>query len=749
MLVVLVAVLRIANAHACVIDFDCGFGNFCKIDDGTCHSKQCNSQVDCSSECDDGNPCTQDYCDYEDTTLECHHFNLRGLGCSPLMPSLCAYPCSSGVDLCNLCSSCDAITTTTTLPPSCPAGSFSPQLQRRQGSDAFALAAASSAGALTVIKASFKVDAGSFLLQGSVHGFSLDGAEALALIIGNLAQSVPIGQVRSHGTRTKFKARKGAHGLTSLVIDRGKGTFTAQGGGVSLVNLPNPARVALTAAGFDGCTLIKLRAKRRRSGALASLVFNGADAQFACIIPDEPIADPPAFLTAEPTPVTVRAQVAPDPDLDASSVKLWRVDDALNPIGSALGTLLDSGDVATDGSRIYTTTQSFTEPNPTQVHLQISANVNRGGSTQTAWSPSFALDVETPLTSEQFQAAVDTHDAAYQVFATVAAKIGYSLRAATRATKAIKDLPGVHDASVADNGDISITYDSGIKGVLEVHPHPEFTGVPASAVAGRASDEAASLVAIRPADTGGNAALCNNKVLIWNSAEDDPRLNRANEHVQNIHGLFKNSTTPKFDVTYLGGSDATAASVDTFADYGTLFIFAHENIYHPLDYPVFLTADRPDPQELTAEQKKKFDVDGLALVVRTVGKPGTAGAQRQLRIGVTWKKLATLKFQKNAIVAMMACKSASDKASKQIDTFLQNGAGVYFGWSDDANLNSGAAVYEALFRGLVVDHKNTAEAFAAIPDKSAPTPHADGSTAHAELQLRPQGGTPVVYQLAP
>ena len=281
-------------------------------------------------------------------------------------------------------------------PSTCPVESSSPQLQGRRGSDAFALNAGGS-GALSVSTARFRVNASSFRVQGSVHGLSLGGAETLVLTVGDLEQPIPAGQIRSHGTKMKFKARKGAPGLAALTIDGKKGTFTALGGDISLANLPNPARVGLTAGGFEGCTLIKLRAKRRRSGVLASLAFSGTDQQFACIIPEEPLADPPAFLVSEPTPVSVRAQVVSDPDLDPSSVKLWRVDEALNPVGSALGALLDSGEVASDGSRTFVTTHTFVEPNPTDVRLQVSANVTSGGGSLTVWSPSFTLAVTSAL----------------------------------------------------------------------------------------------------------------------------------------------------------------------------------------------------------------------------------------------------------------------------------------------------------------------------------------------------------------
>lgn len=121
-------ILRIARADAaCQIDADCEFGNFCKVDDGTCHSKQCSGPAECSAECDDGNPCTRDYCSY-DTGLTCARGHLRGLGCSPSRLYLCTatFVCPLAYDPCDLCSSCFAITASPcpdpNRPVSCPTG---------------------------------------------------------------------------------------------------------------------------------------------------------------------------------------------------------------------------------------------------------------------------------------------------------------------------------------------------------------------------------------------------------------------------------------------------------------------------------------------------------------------------------------------------------------------------------------------------------------------------------------------------
>ena len=565
------------------------------------------------------------------------------------------------------------------------------------------------AAGITVTKASVKIDpkkldafavAGTFTDPPSI-------ADAITLEFGSFAQTIPLAQFVVKGSKLTFKAAKGVEGVAGMQLDLAKLTFRAKGTSASLVGFPNPAATRLAAAGDEACTMTGFAIKRKK-GVVTALAFKKGGPQFACVLTDRPLVAPTTLLTNDPTEVRVQIRIPPDGDVDASSVKLQRVDPAGAPVGVPLTTLTDDGslangdDIAADG--VYSAVQVFTESAPGIFGLQV---VALAGGAAVA-SPIVELEVATPLTSEQFNAAVTGQQAAQDTWDTIAAELGDTLKARKAAVKKIKKLPGVAAAGISgDRDSIWIEYTSGAKGVLELHGHAEIGDVvaPATAAATRAAGRhvgiaAPELAASAPRAAGDRNDVANTSVLIWDAIGENPNVTAVRE-------LFTQSTCPKFQVTYVPPAQATAASVDTFSAYGTIFIYAHGNFYGQAD-PVIVTNDKPS--DLSAQQREMFKADGLVFVMR----------HGEERVGITPTKLKKLTYQRNAVVAFMSCLSAVPGNTARSDAFLSRGAGTYFGWTDITNIDEGSLAVRQLFEGLVANKRNTGDAYDAIPKKTVP-----------------------------
>lgn len=109
-------------------------------------------------------------------------------------------------------------------------------------------------------------------------------------------------------------------------------------------------------------------------------------------------ADPTTFLAGTGAKVRIRTRIFPHPGLDPASVRVFRVDDDLRPVGDALCQPKDNGDRANGddlfGDSVYSCFITFLESTPSTIRLV--AQVWEAG--QTILSAPIALYVVQPLT---------------------------------------------------------------------------------------------------------------------------------------------------------------------------------------------------------------------------------------------------------------------------------------------------------------------------------------------------------------
>ena len=182
-----------------------------------------------------------------------------------------------------------------------------------------------------------------------------------------------------------------------------------------------------------------------------------------------PTAFPDGILSNTPTVVTVKALVAPDPNLFTTSITLIRLNQQGQAIGS-LGQLYDDashGD-ETAGDNVYTGQFSFTESNLGVVSLAITAAYR--GTLLRYRSSLFSLAVSAPWTSAELQTTTNLQDQAGQYFQSSRGQLGDSA-ARSALIASLLQQSGVVSAGLSeDNQTVWIKYATGIQGLVFTAP---------------------------------------------------------------------------------------------------------------------------------------------------------------------------------------------------------------------------------------------------------------------------------------
>jgi hypothetical protein len=554
-----------------------------------------------------------------------------------------------------------------------------------------------------------------FKLSGEVPGLSLNGVEAVRLEFGIVAQSIPLSAFTRKGGKYSFKAPKDATGIVKLSVDLGKGTFSAMAKGLALSGLANPAPTRLVAGAFEECTMPRFAETKSKWS------FNAKKApQYPCQITDVPSADPTGFLVDSSTSVRVQARISPNPGLDQSSVRLLRLDDEFAPVGSPLCTLVDDGslergdDIA--GDSVFSCFATFLESSPGTIRLIVRADV---AATEVV-SPTFFLNVVTPLTADAASVAESVQSQASDLWQANASTFGDTIKARVVTAKQIAVLDGVKAAGVSsDDVTIWIEYESGISGGLMLNPvgtkgtggtrrvsrKPAVAGpgLPPVSFARRVvSVSAHSAASVGPgplqAAMGDDDAVQNTKVLVWDPYDDQfPTEGQA--YVQ----IYQGSACPKFNVTHLTRTQASVDSVAGFTQYGTVILSTHGAV-DGSGKVVFLTREEATAGNMLAHAIDlllgRIVVMGDVFAVRPAFITNLPGA-----------------FERS-IVYNSSCESSAN--ATMASAFFGKGAATYYGYTRVVNGGYAQGAGTQLLTGLVTNQLTTGDAFAAVTPKVDP-----------------------------
>ncbi len=439
----------------------------------------------------------------------------------------------------------------------------------------------------------------SYTLQGNINGLSLAGASYVGLSVGNFGATIPLRSFTEQAGTNVFTYQDttglAPYWVSSLTIDLNAHTFKAQANKIVLAGLTNPFAVKLGTDQNAACTMVRVQQASPGSYQLTAVDPEG----MTCEISNTPVALPDVLVAGTATSVTVDVTAVQITANDTpQNVQLFSADDNAQPTGAALCTLSlqPGGD--------YACTVSFNQSNPGMIPLLLQATV----SGRQILAPGFALQVAATPTNDNAQQILNIETAMVQAWQNFV-QYGDSAYARTQSLMVLRKLlappvalTGTPLGLSPDQESIYVRSSAGLPMVL---PSTDVSDLLAGASNGQATNAVAANrrsisapQAFVPADEapppppgtplllGGirdDELACNspkrdivqnNKVLVWSPG--DLFFGIFNTY-QDIVDVLKSSKCPAFsvnDTDYLG-KNATVASLNQFANYGTIFIISH------------------------------------------------------------------------------------------------------------------------------------------------------------------------------
>ncbi len=565
------------------------------------------------------------------------------------------------------------------------------------------------AHALSLRSAKIRIDpkrGDSFVLAGSSNGLSGD----VTLALDRFRFMVPAKEFR----KGKFNAGKGGSGLTLLKVSRDR--FIAEGVGLALAGLPNPFPLQV---GND-CELIRVRSKatRKAKHRSARTQLSLAGDAGPCRITSRPSLDPITVQATVQTDVTVRLSIPGN--VDAESVKLFKVDNAGRPMGAPLCVLQDDGK-ASDGDQVagdatFGCIVGFTEPHVTLLPLIVVAS----SAGQAFSSPGFVLAVVNPPAPSDIQIVLDVQNAAASFWSQSQSQFGDGLQARTRTIAFLGGQQGVLEAALSPDGvDIGIVYTSGIVGGLMLSPR--IPAVSASTATMRLlagptaflrllDTQRGSLHTGFPESTAGCMTAPRHRVGNGNVLVFDPLFFPAGEDESiTIPDMMQNAC-PNFSITPAYGSDATVGAILSLANYGTVLLTTH-GFVDPFWRVNFLTGQETDSPP--TDFRHLLTPPALTIVGPVPGSPYTKPV---VAVAPSFMQYVPGQMP-DGIVWAGYCWSAF---SGGFGEFLTKGASTVFGFTSVVSspfaLSSGAN----LFQHLLDDFATANEAYESITPKVDP-----------------------------
>jgi len=567
-----------------------------------------------------------------------------------------------------------------------------------------------------------------FTLKGTTGSLSLTGAQSVIFQAGSFSQEITLDKFTQSKQKYTFKGATGAAGIASLVLDLAKAQFSATVQNLFLAGFTNPLPITLKAGSTSECSMAQFSVSGNK------WTFSTSNPQYACLITQVPVASPVGFFVNTSTNITIQAQVPSNANLNTNSIQLFQTDDSLNPIGTPLCALLDNGNSANGdqkaGDGIYSCIVSLQEATPGKVNLMVGAQL----SGKMTYSPSFSLTVVSPLTQEEAQKTVDSHQKAGQKWQDNLAKYGDTKKARDQTVKAIKATEGVKDSGLSSDGSsVWIEFKSGIRGGIVLNPQTieSETGA-ALRKDGESSEEIDKLAKANglngslntPYGGSGSPSIVKNRSVRifapfthWKEDQKDlyPLYKFFTGHTGEVQ---KGKFSVEMDVVPSGEEQAVVGldEVSKLVGYGTVIMASP--CYQGKYSPVILTTERAGLQQFKDEGYMLDFLTGCIEIWCTIVR-----GEIKSFIGFSPNFIATLggNFNHSIIYFVLG---AADQEGYFVKSFLKKESPAVFSylgkpdfdhpeWSDWADNKA-----LELFRLLAVQGKNTQEAYAALGNTS-------------------------------
>jgi hypothetical protein len=564
-----------------------------------------------------------------------------------------------------------------------------------------------------------------FHIEGTFEGLSFSGVASVLLEVGLYSQEIPRNRFTKSGERYTYTGDADEPGLTQLILDLATKKFTAVGANLFLDGFGNPLPIRLQAGSFDQCAMINFRIQGR------NWIFDAnLDRQFPCQIAQAPQASRPGLFVNASTNVHFQALVTSSPQLNKNTVQLFRVDNALNPIGSALCTMRDDGNStagdAVANDNIYNCNADFLETAPGSIHLAARADL---GGTQ-VFSPILDLKVVVRPRRADVNQVIKGLNRANATWQTNKKRYGNTPMARIQTVQALKKLSGVKDARLSpDKVNIWIEFKSGLEGALVLSAETTAGKSSVGSLAGNLDpgqqepdDNPESLAESQettitlplgapcenpsPAKTDMKVGNC--KVFIYS-----PFNSETNGSGYFLNRYLKKSKDPKFQVKFVRDAQCTLAALHEATEYGTIIFDTHGAL--DLSGNVTLMTGEGVSAALVNDYDHLFywALGGIALGQHPVSK--------KTYIVIRPFFVSTLPWgTQRHLVYTDACFSGKNRTMAR--AFGKRGAKAYFGYTGLTSNLFAIGCGLTLFTGLVEDHWNTGAAYDAIPQKSDATP---------------------------
>jgi hypothetical protein len=435
--------------------------------------------------------------------------------------------------------------------------------------------------------------------------------------------------------------------------------------------------------------------------------------------------NPDAIFVGEPGYVTIRARVPYDPSTSTPVVALQRIDIAGNVVSSE-GNLTDDGNLSNGdeilGDGIFSIRRLFFSQTEQRIRLRI----NFQQESATVNSDVFFLDVFTHLTNDQLDTILNIQKVALQNYNSLVGSLGPQ-GALAAVLSQLQQNPNVLQAGTSQGGTgLWMLYSSGILGSLSLNPagtrgggfvssqpaldslftrSSRYNTIPSLAAT-------CSLMNAAPAVAAPDEKIKNRKAIVLGAQHSDPAFGSLDD-APLIFQTLKDSTCPKFDITYLLDGAVTVDVIKTLNQYGVIAITSHGDTYYNgilslwqdkfgwnsfFGQAIFLTG-----QKATVANKSAYEIDlkkGRLVI----------DADFYAVLPSFISHYASTKYP-NSVVYLGSCRSTFNDS--MANAFLNSGAKTYLGYSDYVDSGFAQTAGSGFFQKFVADSTvmNTGQAF--------------------------------------
>jgi len=422
-----------------------------------------------------------------------------------------------------------------------------------------------------------------------------------------------------------------------------------------------------------------------------------------------PFILPNCFFVNTPTDVTIKVSILSNPRLDQNSVKLIEVSQngiVINEICQLFddGDLQHGDDIKGDG--VYGNIVNITRADPGNTYLRVKANTTESQGEVASFSPISTISVVNEVTQEVVQQILTIQhagDAKFQELITSVSKE----QAISQTINYLKGQTDVTSAVTTVSGDISVTYSSGLKGmILTGENGSEGGGGGVSTILEREKKIRIPLTnqtrgtynQIKSLSSDPNKIL-DKDVILYGPCYTQ-FVSWGTEFLDNLNTTLSNSSCSKFNVTYLKNAQADLASLKALSNYGMIVMHTHGGL------------DEND--NVLFQSGEEVSYFSLYIIDWILGRicPGNYLEKQVWLVKPSFITAYNNNFPKS-IVYNGSCESA--KNTTMSNAFLTKGANTYFGFTESVSGTFDQQMANQLFPEIITNNKTTGEAF--IPNQ--------------------------------